>query len=418
MRRPTCLFVLFALLGLGFRPVSADAQGRVTVYFDPAGTVRYATSPGANQIGFLYIYGEGFGDVFVSGIQYRIDYGPDLTHIADANLPGVTIGRSSTGIAMGFGLNPKSGDRFLIHIAVVLWNTDCSVSANNSIRPGPHPDFPNPTAVATRYPDFDLIVVQSARSVTCSRVDSDVELTACPAGISRHFWEGKGRRALGDEDRMDVVVFGSETVDMSAIDPESIRLQGVAPSRSQVAITDVGSGMGNNACLCDPGFLAAHSGRDGLKDLVVQFSKSEIAAALSNVKPAIGEEFQVTLTGNYLDGTPFGSDGCIAVTKNADQRFGLGPIEHEGQNSSDFGYPAPNPFNPVSRVPYHVTSTQRVHIAVYDVAGRLVENLVDEVKSAGDYVVEWNAGDLPSGVYFYRMKAGDRQVVRRVALVK
>jgi hypothetical protein len=52
------------------------------------------------------------------------------------------------------------------------------------------------------------------------------------------------------------------------------------------------------------------------------------------------------------------------------------------------------------------------------VAGRLVENLVNEVKSAGEYVVEWDAGRLPSGVYFYRMQTGSQTVVRRATLLK
>ena len=80
----------------------------------------------------------------------------------------------------------------------------------------------------------------------------------------------------------------------------------------------------------------------------------------------------------------------------------------------DLGFPSPNPFNPVTRINYRVPSTQHARIAIYDVAGRLVESLVDEVKGAGDYVVECNAGVLPSGVYYYRMQTGDRTIVRRV----
>jgi hypothetical protein len=82
------------------------------------------------------------------------------------------------------------------------------------------------------------------------------------------------------------------------------------------------------------------------------------------------------------------------------------------------GYPSPNPFNPVTRIAYRVPASEHIHIAVYDVAGRLVEQLVDEVKGSGEYVVEWDAGRLPSGVYFYRMRTGDRTIVRRAILLK
>ena len=82
------------------------------------------------------------------------------------------------------------------------------------------------------------------------------------------------------------------------------------------------------------------------------------------------------------------------------------------------GFPNPNPFNPVTRISYNVPTTQHVRIAIYDVAGRLVEDLVNETKAAGEHVVEWDAGRLPSGVYFYRMQTGGQTLVRRATLLK
>ena len=48
----------------------------------------------------------------------------------------------------------------------------------------------------------------------------------------------------------------------------------------------------------------------------------------------------------------------------------------------------------------------------------MVEDLVNETKAAGVHTVEWDAGSLPSGVYFYRMQAGGQTFVRRVTLLK
>jgi hypothetical protein len=104
---------------------------------------------------------------------------------------------------------------------------------------------------------------------------------------------------------------------------------------------------------------------------------------------------------------------CITIVGNPHHaaKFGV-------NDDSELGPAYPNPFNPVTRFSYRVSSTQHVNIAIYDVAGRLVENLVNEVKGAGDYIVEWDAGVLPSGVYFYRMQAEGKTLVRRATLLK
>jgi hypothetical protein len=110
---------------------------------------------------------------------------------------------------------------------------------------------------------------------------------------------------------------------------------------------------------------------------------------------------------------PFEATDCITLVGSAREKKQAGL-----KGASGLGFPTPNPFNPVTRTSYNVSSTQHVRIAIYDVAGRLVETLVDETKSAGEYVVEWDAGSLPSGVYFYHMETGDETIVRRATLLK
>jgi len=71
----------------------------------------------------------------------------------------------------------------------------------------------------------------------------------------------------------------------------------------------------------------------------------------------------------------------------------------------------PNPFNPSTSIQYSVSSRQFVSLKVYDLLGREVATLVDEEKPAGSYRVEFSTGliqqSLPSGVYFYQLRAGD-----------
>ena len=78
----------------------------------------------------------------------------------------------------------------------------------------------------------------------------------------------------------------------------------------------------------------------------------------------------------------------------------------------------PNPFNASTAVRYDVPVAGVVGLMVYDVLGRQVGVLVDGEESAGRHQVMWNAADLPSGVYFVKMEAGEFVQTRKVVLLK
>ncbi len=78
----------------------------------------------------------------------------------------------------------------------------------------------------------------------------------------------------------------------------------------------------------------------------------------------------------------------------------------------------PNPFNPVTTIQFRVPSLKFVKIVVYDILGREVKVLVNEIKSAGKHSVTFDASSLSSGVYFYKMTAGEFTNVKRMVLVK
>jgi hypothetical protein len=67
----------------------------------------------------------------------------------------------------------------------------------------------------------------------------------------------------------------------------------------------------------------------------------------------------------------------------------------------------PNPFNPVTQIKYSLRNKCHVQLLVFNVLGQKVATLVDEVQNPGFRTVEWNAAKCASGVYFYRLKAGD-----------
>ncbi|HSW54311.1 MAG TPA: T9SS type A sorting domain-containing protein [Ignavibacteriaceae bacterium] len=78
----------------------------------------------------------------------------------------------------------------------------------------------------------------------------------------------------------------------------------------------------------------------------------------------------------------------------------------------------PNPFNPTTSLQYAIGSRQFVTLKVYDLLGREVATLVNEEKSAGEYEVEFNAATLPSGIYFYQLKAGQYSETKKMILLK
>ncbi len=78
----------------------------------------------------------------------------------------------------------------------------------------------------------------------------------------------------------------------------------------------------------------------------------------------------------------------------------------------------PNPFNPTTVVSYQLPVTSRVTLKVYDVLGREVASLVDAEKNAGIHSVTFDGNSLSSGVYFYRLQAGNFSDIKKLMLVK
>ena len=78
----------------------------------------------------------------------------------------------------------------------------------------------------------------------------------------------------------------------------------------------------------------------------------------------------------------------------------------------------PNPFNPVTTIGYKIAKSGNVKLSVFDVTGREVAVLVNDVKPAGAYSISFNATNLSSGIYFYKLSANGFSDVKRMILVK
>ncbi len=78
----------------------------------------------------------------------------------------------------------------------------------------------------------------------------------------------------------------------------------------------------------------------------------------------------------------------------------------------------PNPFNPRTRIGFEIATATKVKLEIFDLRGRKITTLVDEIKQSGSHQVEWDAGTLPSGVYLCRLQAGTQVSVRKMVLMK
>jgi hypothetical protein len=78
----------------------------------------------------------------------------------------------------------------------------------------------------------------------------------------------------------------------------------------------------------------------------------------------------------------------------------------------------PNPFNPITNIKYQIQKTGLVTLKIYDITGREIKTLVNEIKNPGSYIVSFNGTEFASGVYFYRIQAGDFVQVKKMILVK
>ena len=96
-------------------------------------------------------------------------------------------------------------------------------------------------------------------------------------------------------------------------------------------------------------------------------------------------------------------------------------IKHEGKGIADrfvLYQNYPNPFNPKTNIKYNIPSTGFVTMKIFDVFGKEIAILVNETQNEGSYIVEWDATNYPSGVYFYRLITKGFSDVKKLILLK
>ena len=78
----------------------------------------------------------------------------------------------------------------------------------------------------------------------------------------------------------------------------------------------------------------------------------------------------------------------------------------------------PNPFNPQTQIPFTLNEARTVHLNIYNTLGQLVDTLIDGVVPAGEHTITWDATDMPSGSYLYRLAVDGKSLQRYMMLVR
>jgi len=146
----------------------------------------------------------------------------------------------------------------------------------------------------------------------------------------------------------------------------------------------------------------------------------------SNLYGIIGAENDVadfiSIDPSTGSGTIIGSVGFKSILGLAFSESGITAVEDDvnGINPSEYALRQnfPNPFNPSTKINFVLPEKSFVDLRVYNILGKEVETLVLDEKPAGYHEVQFDARDLPSGVYLYKIKAGKFSETKKMILVK
>lgn len=124
------------------------------------------------------------------------------------------------------------------------------------------------------------------------------------------------------------------------------------------------------------------------------------------------DPYRDLLSGQMSDDLVYQDNGAWVVTARLGEASANLPMSFELEQNY------PNPFNPSTSISYSLPKEAHVRLEVFNALGQRVRTLVDATQAADQYQVQFDATNLPSGVYFYTLKAGEHHAVRQMLLLK
>jgi hypothetical protein len=93
-------------------------------------------------------------------------------------------------------------------------------------------------------------------------------------------------------------------------------------------------------------------------------------------------------------------------------------FENEIPSTFELSQNYPNPFNPSTSIKFALPNAGFVKLSISNILGQEVANLVNSYKESGNYTINWNAGNLSSGMYIYRLETGSQIITKKMTLLK
>jgi photosystem II stability/assembly factor-like uncharacterized protein len=159
---------------------------------------------------------------------------------------------------------------------------------------------------------------------------------------------------------------------------------------------DTGTAVGGNGTII-------HTSNSGTSWVIQTSGTNQILNAVSFANTNLG--IAAGNSGTILRTTNGGLSGIHVISNNVPKSLSL------SQNY-------PNPFNPNTKIKFDIAKQDNVKLSLYNVLGKEVAVLIDNQMNPGTYEIDWNAVNISSGVYFYKMTAGNFTEIHRMVLMK
>jgi hypothetical protein len=207
-----------------------------------------------------------------------------------------------------------------------------------------------------------------------------------------------------------VAILGSRGFDVSRVNPSTVRLEGVAPLRWSYEDVSRPVPFATDTCVC------TNLGADGYKDLYIEFPSQAIASALGQVQNGLVRV--LNLAGMTYDKMSIKGKDCVEIRFMPNPSF-LKNAENEISLSNNY----PNPFNPETEIFFNLPERMFVNLAIYNILGEKVRTLANSAMEEGTHNIYWDGRDdtgtlVASGIYFYKLSAGEFTATRRMILMK
>lgn len=192
---------------------------------------------------------------------------------------------------------------------------------------------------------------------------------------------------------------------------------GISPSRIMKSSDGLNwpsyeiGGITNVYSLCFPSLYNGWAGKSG----GVFWHSTDIGNTWTSVPSPTSETIEDIFFLNDNLGWACGRNGMLMKYENTSK---IDASKNISISSIHLFHNYPNPFNPVTQIKYRLVKTENVNLSVYNSFGQKVAILINKKISPGTYTVKFDGSGLPSGVYFYRLKAGAFEQTRKMLLLR